>query len=285
MKYFVSVLLAMLVVDFAGAATPATGRGRASMSNQMMAAPRTVASKNQISAASTFAPDTAVQSKSSLKADDLNANIAIVPDEMVAGKKDMREKEKKACLGNNIGIGNTFVWASRYSNTGNYATMVEDVEEPENNTCFVKVELKSTDNRISVADVPAKYYEMGQNITCGDWADYDKLKQRILDAKKKGRTWATIGGAAGGAAIGVGAMEAFGNRLIGGKVMGQKQFEEGSVQQVRAQLNALKKDNPTEYKRFEDELKKLKAECEKDIWTGKEKPDSCTTYEAYFTVL
>ena len=92
MKYFVSVLLAMLVVDFAGAATPATGRGRASMSNQMMAAPRTVASKNQISAASTFAPDTAVQSKSSLKADDLNANIAIVPDEMVAGKKDMREK-------------------------------------------------------------------------------------------------------------------------------------------------------------------------------------------------
>ena len=101
MKYFVSVMMAMFVAQSVMAATPVAGRGRASMSNQMMAAPRAVASKNQISAATTLSPDMAVQSKSSLMADDLHANVAIVPEEMVSGKKDMREKEKNACLANN----------------------------------------------------------------------------------------------------------------------------------------------------------------------------------------
>ena len=30
-----------------------------------------------------------------------------------------REREKNICLSNNIGVGNTFVWASKYSNTQN----------------------------------------------------------------------------------------------------------------------------------------------------------------------
>ena len=64
--------------------------------------------------------------------------------------KDLREKERNACLSNNIGVGNTFVWASRYSNLNNYSGMVEDTTEPENNTCFVKVELSSDDSRIDV---------------------------------------------------------------------------------------------------------------------------------------
>ena len=132
---------------------------------------------------------------------------------------DTREKERTACISNNIGIGNTFVWASRYSDLNNYATMVEDVENPENNTCFVLVGLRSTDSRIDLSDIPSKYFEMGRDITCGAWADEGKIEQRILDAKKKGRTWATVGGAVGGAALGVGAMELFGNRLIGNDVM------------------------------------------------------------------
>lgn len=135
---------------------------------------------------------------------------------------DMRERERAACINNNIGIGNTFVWASRYSDINNYATMVEDVEQPENNTCFVLVDLKSADSRIDLSDIKGKYFEMGRNITCGSWVDESDIEKRILDAKKKNRTLATIGGAVGGAALGVGSMELFGNRLIGGALMGQK---------------------------------------------------------------
>lgn len=136
--------------------------------------------------------------------------------------KDMREKEREACIRNNIGVGNTFVWASRYSDINNYATMVEDTENPENNTCFVLVGLKSADSRIDLSDILGKYFEMGRTITCGSWVDESLIEKRILDAKKKARTWATVGGAVGGAALGVGSMELFGNKLIGGAVQGQK---------------------------------------------------------------
>ena len=136
-----------LFVSDAGAARP-------SMSEKMMAAPRAgVASKNQISAAATLTADEAVVSKASLKAGDVNANLEINPDEMLSVKKNMREKERLACISNNIGISNTFVWASRYSDSSSYVSMVEDVEEPENNTCFVKTALKSNDPKINVSNV------------------------------------------------------------------------------------------------------------------------------------
>ena len=66
----------------------------------------------------------------------------------------MREAERNACMNNNIGIGNTFVWASRYSDTSNYMNMVEDIDNPQNNVCFVRVELKSNDSAISAAELP-----------------------------------------------------------------------------------------------------------------------------------
>lgn len=295
MKSFVSVFAFFAAVGSAFAAgpnmAPATGRGRASMSNQMMAVPRAVASKAQISAGAALTPESAVVNKSSIKADGGTlSNPDTAPDESVSKdkeqeKKDMREKEKRACLQNNIGIGNTFVWASRYSNIGNYSTMIEDIEEPDNNVCFVKVEVKSNDPKISVADVPSQYFEMGRAITCGDWANYDTLKKRILDAKKSGRTWATIGGAVGGAAVGVGAMELFGNSLIGGKVMGQKDLAKNNPEALlRSQLAVLQKENETEYNRFITELTNLKCACQDSVWTehADKKPDECETYAYVF---
>lgn len=257
--------------------TPSTGRGRVSMANQMMAAPRAVMSPNQIQAMAAQPEKIAV---SETFAED---KLAITPPEMKPAEKDMREREKRACLQNNIGIGNTFVWASRYSNLGSYSTMIEDIEEPDNNTCFVKVELKSDDPKINVADVPSKYYEMGRDITCGEWANYDTLKSRILDAKKSARTWATVGGAVGGAAVGVGAMELFGNQLIGGKVMGQKDLE--GLELLESQLAALKKDNEVEYNRFIKHLGELKCACKSSVWTSDEqKPDACKEYEYAFSL-
>jgi len=167
-------------------------------------------------------------------------------------------------------LGNTFVWASRYSNANDYSTMIEDVNFPENNTCFVKVELKSNDERIEVDDIKPRYYEWSRDITCGDWVDEGMLKQRILDAKKKNRTWATVGGAVGGAAVGVGAMEAFGNRLIGGKVMGQKDLE--GAAQLRSRILALKGKDDAQYKKWESALQELQDAC-KDL-TDKNKLDA-----------
>ena len=135
----------------------------------------------------------------------------------------MREAERNACMNNNIGIGNTFVWASRYSDTSNYANMVEDVTNPQNNVCFARVELKSDDeSRVSVADVAPKYFMWGESIECGSWADQKAIEKRILDARKGARIGGIVASTVGGAGLGVGVMELFGNKLIGGKVEGQK---------------------------------------------------------------
>ncbi len=170
---------------------------------------------------------------------------------------DEREAERSACINNNVGVGNTFVWASKLSDTSNYSTMVEDTENPDNNTCFVRVELKSTDSDISVSDISAKYYEMGQSITCGDWVDENKMKDRILDAKKTARVWGTVGASVGGAGLGVGAMELFGNKMIGGDVEGQYSLSGSEL--LVSQIKDL--GNSSE---FCNNLKELKNACKQN---------------------
>ena len=209
--------------------------------------------------------------KSSIRVEDVDATL---PTETAV---DKREKERAACLQNNIGVGNTFVWASRYSNINDYSTMIEDVENPENNTCFVLVSLKSADSRIDLSDIRSQYYEMGRNITCGAWADEAKIEQRILDAKKKGRTWATIGGAVGGAALGVGSMELFGNKLIGGAVEGQKGLQGNEL--LRSQLLVLKEKDKTSYDAFIKDLKALRDAC------GNSTDTKCTEYSGLYGLI
>lgn len=258
-------------------------QSRSAMVAQSGQTPRATASTNQISAMANVnsAVNSATVDKSSIRvpADGGNADNSGSSSGSNETVDDVDsnaeyEKQKAACLNNNIGMGNTFVWASRYSNTNNYSSMVEDVKNPENNVCFVLVSVKSNDARINVSDVPEKYFQMGQNITCGSWADEETLRQRILDAKKSGRTWATIGGAVGGAGVGVGVMELFGNRLIGGDVMGQKDLEGDA--QLLAQLRALKNQNVSEFNQFMDALETLKYEC--DNWEGDNKPAECSSY-------
>lgn len=217
-----------------------------------------VASKNQITM-----PDVSISTEPrspSIKDDDVKPSYPAADKE-----KDNRDAERAACLNNNIGIGNTFVWASKYSNTNSYAAMQEDLENPENNVCFVKVDLKSADGRVNMSDIPSRYFQWGYNINCGSWVDEEMLRQRILDAKKSGRTWATVGGAVGGAAVGVGAMELFGNKLIGGKVQGQKNeklSESQKAQLLKTQLSSLKQSDKKRYDEFMAELRKFKEACD-----------------------
>lgn len=284
MKYFISLFFSILFLGGAAdAVAPNNPRGRASVNSYTNTDARAVvASKNQLAAAAMVSNPVSVQQQQQQAI--TVGSMAITPEQAVpAVKKDMREKERNACMSNNVGMGNTFVWASRYSNLNNYSTMIEDVEEPENNVCFVKVDIKSNDSKIDVSDIPSKYFEMGRSITCGTWANEETLRQRILDAKKTARVWGTVGGVVGGAGIGVGAMELFGNKLIGGKVEGQKSLQ--GDQLLRSQLSVLAKENASEYDNYIKNLRKLKAECEKDIWGGED--DSaiesiCTKYDSLF---
>lgn len=246
-------LTSLVVVD-AWAINPI----RNSSSGRVMTAQRAgVVSKKQVSV---NAPQT--EKLSDVATTETVDDSAAVAEEVKATEKDMREKERMACMANNIGVSNTFVWASRYSDTSNYATMVEDVEVPDNNVCFVKAALKSKDPKIDVSGVPAKYFEMGQVVTCGGWADYDSLKQQILDAKKKGRTLGTIASVVGAAGVGVGAMELFGNKLIGGKVEGQVSL--GDTEFLRSELLILQKEDVAKYNEFTQKLKELAEECGDD---------------------
>ncbi len=278
-------IIPYIIICFIGMpalASTSENQVRRSMATQFVqAAPRATASTNQISAMANASAGAAVVDMSSVRvpAGTVTANDDATDNEekpSVPNNNSEYERQKAACLNNNIGIGNTFVWASRYSNTNNYSSMVEDVNNPENNVCFVLVDIKSADPKINVSDILSKYFQMGQNITCGSWANEDTLRQRILDAKKSNRTWATVGGAVGGAALGVGAMELFGNRLIGGSVMGQKQADISDDDRLLMQLRALKNDSPSEFEQFMSALESLQKAC--DEWEGENKPSECNRY-------
>lgn len=264
MKTHLSLLaLCLVAVPAFGAGRSMVGTARPVESRSVVMAPQTAASsiKQDNGAAAKLAPG-------------MGENGVSVVADTAQPAKNTREKERLACISNNVGFGNTFVWASRLSNSASYSTMVEDTEKPENNVCFVRVELKSNDQRINISDMQGQYFPMGTNITCGSWIDEEKLKQRILDAKKSARTWATVGGAVGGAAIGVGSMELFGNKLIGGAVQGQKALK--GTKLMQSQLLVLKKDNASDFKKIIAELKSIKAECDK---LAGEKPETCTRYD------
>ena len=279
MKCFLVTLFAVIpfVANAADARDPRVGMN----SRMAPAQSRTmVASKNQITT-----PDISLStSNMSPSIKDNGAKTQAQKPEPVQEEKDNRAAERMACLNNNIGVGNTFVWASRYSNTGDYATMLEDTENPENNVCFVKVSLKSSDSRISLADVPARYFQWGETINCGSWVDESTLEQKILDAKKSGRTWATVGGAVGGAAVGVGSMELFGNRLIGGKLEGQKDESLSSTELLRSQLLTMKNNKDMRYQTYLDDLRKLKTACENLKAAGGTAPSKCDEFD-YDTLL
>lgn len=177
-------------------------------------------------------------------------------------KKDTRETEKNACIENNVGVNNTFVWATAVSDTTDYASMIEDTENPENNVCFVKVELTSTDSDIKLDDIDSIYYEMDKNIVCGEWAKKDKIEKRILDGKKTARAWGTVAGSVGGAGVGVGSMELFGNRAIGGKVMGQKDLQKNDYKNwIKSELLELQKKDKAQFDEFVKNISVLRNEC------------------------
>lgn len=274
MTKFISVIAISILTMPAFALTPA-GQGRRTMSSQMMAPRQVAAPQVQASMASAKVSGANTVNNSGTTNPGASATTPSTPATPTVPEVNNRDKEKAVCLNNNIGVGNTFVWASRYSNTKDYTTMVEDIQDPDNNTCFVRVELKSSDSKVKVSDIPAQYFEMGRTITCGAWTDEEVLKKRILDAKKSARTWGTVAGAVGGAAVGVGAMELFGNKLIGGKVEGQHALSGDEL--IMSQLTVAYKDGKDTFKEYYDKLDELCGYCEDAVWStsGQSTPKEC----------
>lgn len=262
-KFFILLMLVAPVFQAVGRDTPEASRvGMVSMKiGAAQGRAAGTASKNQLSTPSVSVSTNHYQPtiKDETAKPILKPEPEIKPEPQ---KPDMREEERMMCLNNNIGVGNTFVWASKFSNTSSYASMQEDTKNPENNVCFAKVDLRSVDGVVDLSGLSSKYFQWGQNVVCGSWVDEKDLEKRILDAKKKGRVWATVGGAVGGAAVGVTSMELFGNKLIGGKVEGQKNKKLTDTEKLRSQLLVLKKDNDPRFSSFMIDLRKLKDLCD-----------------------
>ena len=268
MKYLVSAL----VLAMFGFGANAAQNGRPAMAKNIISAPRYTASVNQISGQTNVKGGSAKAETSTTESEQEESEKQSEEEAEV----DMREAERNACINNNIGVGNTFVWASKYSDTSNYAAMVEDAEHPENNVCFVRVELKSTnESRIKVSDIAPKYFMWGEPIKCGSWVSKKDMEKRILDARKGERVGGIIATTVGGMGLGVGAMELFGNKLIGGKVEGQKSASK--VDLYKAQL--AKEGN----KEYLDALKVVYDAC-KDAGTAEQISD-CSTYTTLYEAV
>ena len=192
---------------------------------------------------------------------------------------EAKQAEKEACLANNLATGNTFVWASVYSNASDYSSMVEDVMNPGNNACYVRVNLTSSDSSVDLSDMPVRYFKMDKTVTCGQWVEEATLQERVLESKKKGRAWAIAGAAVGGAALGVGAMELFGNKLIGGKVEGQAALT--GTELLCSQLKVLKEKDSEKYQTLMDFIKKLQPACAdaSNKWDKETMPELCRKYD------
>ena len=275
MKRIFLFFISCLMVSSAFAAP--SGRGRVTMSESMRDASRGTAVKERM-----FGVDKVLIITETEQTSDEQPEQ---PEE-TEPEEDVYEKERNTCLSNNVGIGDTFVWASKYSNLDDYSSMTEDVEKPENNVCFVKVSLKSDDDKINTDDIADKYFQMGQNIVCGSWVAKDDMEKRILDAKKTGRVLGTVGAVVGGAGVGVGAMELFGNKLIGGKVEGQQSMQDADFWLLK--LSELRIEDENKYAEVIQDLKEFKNVCNKVKYTTTQETtihDSCAEFEKLFDLV
>ena len=183
--------------------------------------------------------------------------------------------KRDVCLSHASGSFDTFVWAARDSNINDYRFMVEDVRNPENNVCFVKISVQNSDERVDTHDIPSRYFVVGERAVCGNWLPEDDLKQRILNATKKNRVLGAVATSIVSAGVGVGVSEAAmaiaAKNGSDSKVLGQAALSGQEL--LISQIKELERKNSVEYNRVISALKTLDETCDKE-WKC-EKPAEC----------
>lgn len=105
------------------------------------------------------------------------------------------------------------VWAAKsFAMPGGVqaGTVMTESPNPQDNTCFSSVSMKSGDIKDMGRFFPARYFENGQTVECGSWINTDDLDAAILDATKGKRIAGTIAASVGGLAIGATAADLIG---------------------------------------------------------------------------
>jgi hypothetical protein len=291
-KYFIALLMCVLVCDAGFSATSGrTGRRIVKDDGLGVTAPGVRVRRPSIDAdlipwsgGAVVEPDNKTEEDDVKSEGSGDANETVPPLE----EETEWEKRRKACLSNNIGIGNTYVWASKDSAGKDYSQMIEDIKNPENNACFARVSFKHTDTKVKTSDLISRYVMMGDTVKCGSWFDKENLEDRVLEAKKSARIWGTVGASVGGAAVGVGisegAMAIAAHMGSDSKLMGQKALSD--AEWLKKKLQNLKKESPNDHEKVCGLLKKLweggtnspcgaSAEYKSDVVTQKDREAYC----------
>lgn len=176
-------------------------------------------------------------------------------------------KEQNVCLANNNGgimgaleNGSTFMWVKLKSNkipkdyamkglqTKNFVTS----NDLYGSFCRARITVTSDDKAIqdALGDKATAYFAVGDAFTCGSWIDQktlDKITQAVGEKARKDAgegsvkekiaySWATIGGALGGGALGFFGMDAiqknggsFGGLLSGNKGFKQTKSDDSNI--------------------------------------------------------
>lgn|GEM_PF-7069978 len=174
--------------------------------------------------------------------------LAVSEDPALAQARERAATDRANCIANNVGMAGVFVWGGTAArNSPDYATrgvagvgmLREDIVNPANNTCWVRVDLDSSERNVNLSGISGAYFAENDAVTCGSWANKKDIESKILQAKSTGRTLATIGGAVGGAALGVAAAETV--MHFGGWYRGQKTLAPGSAELICSNLLRLEK--------------------------------------------
>ena len=108
----------------------------------------------------------------------------------------------------------------------------------------------------------------GEAIECGSWADEKEMERRILEARKGARIGGIVASTVGGAGLGVGAMELFGNlaidKMAGGNtgLRGQKGLEDDEL--IRSKLLVMEKESNSQFRDYVNYMKLIKNNSSTD---------------------
>jgi len=186
--------------------------------------------------------------------------------ETSTGETAAVKAEREACLLTQGNVWASITFASAAGVPASSALTAN--ENPNENTCYAKVSVKSSETREVENAFGERYFQTGTSLNCGSWVDGGKLDSIILDNKKGSRIAGTVIASVAGAGVGVGLTELIGRQINGFE--GQKDLKGNAL--LKSQLLELKKDNVVAIGNYRVAMAELKRLCD----SAPQKPADCT---------